>query len=64
MIMCLQAVKENGDNFLQGPVSGSKKATEDGQLIVLAATDKVILRDDVIVSKRQSFFSIVSRWLL
>ncbi|KVI03760.1 6-phosphogluconate dehydrogenase, C-terminal-like protein [Cynara cardunculus var. scolymus] len=36
-----EAVKEKGGDFLEGPVSGSKKPAEDGQLVILAAGEKV-----------------------
>lgn len=38
----LQAIKQKGGAFLEAPVSGSKKPAEDGQLVILAAGDKVI----------------------
>lgn len=38
----LQGVTSKGGRFLEGPVSGSKKPAEDGQLIILAAGEKVI----------------------
>jgi hypothetical protein len=38
----LQAVKQKGGAFLEAPVSGSKKPAEDGQLVILAAGDKVV----------------------
>lgn len=38
-----QAIKEKGGYFLEAPVSGSKKPAEDGQLVILAAGDKVFL---------------------
>lgn len=41
-IILLQAVKTKGGAFLEAPVSGSKKPAEDGQLVILAAGDKVI----------------------
>jgi glyoxylate/succinic semialdehyde reductase len=37
----LQAVKQKGGAFVEAPVSGSKKPAEDGQLVILAAGDKV-----------------------
>lgn len=44
LVSCLlfQAVKQKGGAFLEAPVSGSKKPAEDGQLVILAAGDKVI----------------------
>ena len=36
-----QVVIKKGGQFLEAPVSGSKKPAEDGQLIILAAGDKV-----------------------
>jgi 3-hydroxyisobutyrate dehydrogenase-like beta-hydroxyacid dehydrogenase len=41
-VKLLQAVKQKGGAFLEAPVSGSKKPAEDGQLVILAAGDKVI----------------------
>jgi len=38
-----QAITGKGGRFVEGPVSGSKKPAEDGQLIILAAGDKVTL---------------------
>lgn len=38
-----QAITSKGGLFLEGPVSGSKKPAEDGQLVILAAGDKVRL---------------------
>lgn len=35
-----QAIQSKGGHFLEGPVSGSKKPAEDGQLIILAAGEK------------------------
>lgn len=32
-----------GGSFLEAPVSGSKKPAEDGQLVILAAGEKVTL---------------------
>lgn len=40
-IIFLQAVKQKGGAFLEAPVSGSKKPAEDGQLVILAAGNKV-----------------------
>lgn len=37
-----QAITRKGGYFLEAPVSGSKKPAEDGQLIILAAGEKVI----------------------
>lgn len=39
----LQAITSKGGSFLEAPVSGSKKPAEDGQLVILAAGDKVKL---------------------
>ncbi|XP_056691475.1 glyoxylate/succinic semialdehyde reductase 1-like isoform X1 [Spinacia oleracea] len=36
-----EGVTSKGGRFLEGPVSGSKKPAEDGQLIILAAGEKV-----------------------
>lgn len=38
----MQGVTSKGGHFLEAPVSGSKKPAEDGQLIILAAGEKVI----------------------
>ena len=38
----MQGVASKGGRFLEAPVSGSKKPAEDGQLIILAAGEKVI----------------------
>lgn len=35
-----EAIKAKGGNFVEAPVSGSKKPAEDGQLVILAAGDK------------------------
>lgn len=37
-----QAITSKGGHFLEAPVSGSKKPAEDGQLIILAAGEKVL----------------------
>ena len=37
----LQAITSRGGHFLEAPVSGSKKPAEDGQLVILAAGEKV-----------------------
>ncbi|KAJ3696795.1 hypothetical protein LUZ61_000500 [Rhynchospora tenuis] len=37
-----EAIIKNGGSFLEGPVSGSKKPAEDGQLIILSAGDKAL----------------------
>lgn len=42
-IQWLQAITSKGGSFLEAPVSGSKKPAEDGQLVILAAGDKVKL---------------------
>ncbi|XP_078433983.1 glyoxylate reductase 1 [Wolffia australiana] len=39
------AIKEKGGDFLEAPVSGSKKPAEDGQLIILAAGDKELYEE-------------------
>ncbi|EMS62985.1 Putative oxidoreductase GLYR1 [Triticum urartu] len=39
-----EAVKQKGGAFVEAPVSGSKKPAEDGQLVILAAGDKVVLK--------------------
>lgn len=38
---CFQAITSKGGIFLEAPVSGSKKPAEDGQLVILAAGEKV-----------------------
>lgn len=38
---CFQAITSKGGYFLEAPVSGSKKPAEDGQLVILAAGEKV-----------------------
>ncbi|KAL3694956.1 hypothetical protein R1sor_008607 [Riccia sorocarpa] len=40
-----QAITEKGGRFLEGPVSGSKKPAEDGQLVILAAGDESLFHD-------------------
>lgn len=54
-----EAVTSKGGQFLEAPVSGSKKPAEDGQLIILAAGDKG-LYDEAIpifdVLGKKSFF--------
>ena len=40
---CFQAITSKGGHFLEAPVSGSKKPAEDGQLVILAAGEKVDL---------------------
>lgn len=54
-----EAVTSKGGVFLEGPVSGSKKPAEDGQLVILAAGDKG-LYDEAIpifdVLGKKSFF--------
>jgi glyoxylate/succinic semialdehyde reductase len=42
LINLFQEVKQKGGAFIEAPVSGSKKPAEDGQLVILAAGDKVI----------------------
>ncbi|KAF6156298.1 hypothetical protein GIB67_010107 [Kingdonia uniflora] len=37
-----EAIAEKGGQFLEAPVSGSKKPAEDGQLVILAAGEKVL----------------------
>lgn len=44
MLYIWQAITGKGGRFIEGPVSGSKKPAEDGQLIILAAGDKVQLK--------------------
>lgn len=39
----LQAIVAKGGQFLEAPVSGSKQPAETGQLIILAAGEKVEL---------------------
>lgn len=52
LIKCLQAVKQKGGAFVEAPVSGSKKPAEDGQLVILAAGDKVTHSAVMITCKR------------
>ena len=42
LVLILQAIISRGGKFLEAPVSGSKKPAEDGQLVILAAGDKVM----------------------
>ncbi|CAN6802319.1 unnamed protein product, partial [Brassica oleracea var. botrytis] len=42
-----QAITGKGGRFVEGPVSGSKKPAEDGQLIILAAGDKSLFDETV-----------------
>ncbi|OIT26131.1 glyoxylatesuccinic semialdehyde reductase 1 [Nicotiana attenuata] len=37
-----EAITSKGGCFVEAPASGSKKPTKDGQLVILAAGDKVI----------------------
>lgn len=37
----VQAIASKGGHFLEAPVSGSKQPAETGQLVILAAGDKV-----------------------
>ncbi|KAJ1429537.1 hypothetical protein SESBI_08309 [Sesbania bispinosa] len=37
-----EAIKAKGGNFIEAPVSGSKKPAEDGQLVILAAGDEAL----------------------
>ncbi|EPS61027.1 succinic semialdehyde reductase isofom1, partial [Genlisea aurea] len=37
-----EAIKSKGGEFLEAPVSGSKKPAEDGQLVILAAGDQAL----------------------
>ncbi|KAL8129250.1 hypothetical protein V2J09_018405 [Rumex salicifolius] len=54
-----EAVTSKGGQFIEGPVSGSKKPAEDGQLVILAAGNKS-LYEEVIpafdVLGKKSFF--------
>ncbi|XP_028774537.1 glyoxylate/succinic semialdehyde reductase 1 [Neltuma alba] len=54
-----EAITSRGGRFLEGPVSGSKKPAEDGQLVILAAGDKA-LYDEILpafdVLGKKSFF--------
>lgn len=43
ILLLLQAITSKGGSFLEAPVSGSKKPAEDGQLVILAAGEKVNL---------------------
>ncbi|OIW16787.1 hypothetical protein TanjilG_05521 [Lupinus angustifolius] len=40
-----EAIKAKGGDFLEAPVSGSKKPAEDGQLVILAAGDKALYEE-------------------
>lgn len=40
-----EAIKAKGGSFVEGPVSGSKKPAEDGQLVILAAGDKALYEE-------------------
>ncbi|CAL5196003.1 unnamed protein product [Lathyrus oleraceus] len=40
-----EAIKANGGDFLEAPVSGSKKPAEDGQLVILAAGHKELYEE-------------------
>ncbi|CAH9117996.1 unnamed protein product [Cuscuta epithymum] len=42
-----EAVISRGGTFLEAPVSGSKKPAEDGQLVILAAGEKVNIKHDL-----------------
>ncbi|KAJ4956516.1 hypothetical protein NE237_013299 [Protea cynaroides] len=54
-----EVISKKGGYFLEAPVSGSKKPAEDGQLVILAAGDKVLF-DEAIpafnVMGKKSFF--------
>lgn len=54
-----EAITKKAGHFLEGPVSGSKKPAEDGQLIILAAGEKA-LYDEILpafdVMGKKSFF--------
>ncbi|KAE9615377.1 hypothetical protein Lal_00048424 [Lupinus albus] len=54
-----EAIKAKGGDFLEAPVSGSKKPAEDGQLVILAAGDKA-LYDEIlpafVVLGKKSFY--------
>ncbi|CAL0307964.1 unnamed protein product [Lupinus luteus] len=54
-----EAIKAKGGDFLEAPVSGSKKPAEDGQLVILAAGDKA-LYDEILpafdVLGKKSFY--------
>lgn len=54
-----EAIKAKGGDFLEAPVSGSKKPAEDGQLVILAAGDKAFYdeaRPAFDVLGKKSFF--------
>ncbi|KAL3828987.1 hypothetical protein ACJIZ3_017789 [Penstemon smallii] len=40
-----EAITSKGGNFLEAPVSGSKKPAEDGQLVILAAGEKALYEE-------------------
>ncbi|AEE77022.1 glyoxylate reductase 1 [Arabidopsis thaliana] len=42
-----EAITGKGGRFVEGPVSGSKKPAEDGQLIILAAGDKALFEESI-----------------
>uniref|UniRef100_A0A1J3FYA7 Glyoxylate/succinic semialdehyde reductase 1 n=1 Tax=Noccaea caerulescens TaxID=107243 RepID=A0A1J3FYA7_NOCCA len=54
-----EAITGKGGRFVEGPVSGSKKPAEDGQLIILAAGDKALFEESIPafdVLGKKSFF--------
>ncbi|KAL2632759.1 hypothetical protein R1flu_004238 [Riccia fluitans] len=54
-----KAITLKGGRFLEGPVSGSKKPAEDGQLVILAAGDESLYHDAAApfdVMGKKSFF--------
>lgn len=54
-----EAITGKGGRFLEGPVSGSKKPAEDGQLIILAAGEQALYNDVIPafdVLGKKSFF--------
>ncbi|KAI4354026.1 hypothetical protein L6164_002927 [Bauhinia variegata] len=54
-----EAIVSKGGQFLEAPVSGSKKPAEDGQLIILAAGDEALYKESLPmfdVLGKKSFF--------
>ncbi|KAL3531014.1 hypothetical protein ACH5RR_010336 [Cinchona calisaya] len=54
-----EAITSKGGHFLEAPVSGSKKPAEDGQLVILAAGEKVLYEEALPafdVMGKKSFF--------
>ncbi|KAI3975314.1 hypothetical protein MKX01_033554 [Papaver californicum] len=54
-----EAILQKGGAFLEAPVSGSKKPSEDGQLVILAAGEKALYEEAIPafdVMGKKSFF--------